>query len=693
MDFFGYQDQANRSTRKLIVLFVLAIVTIIVFIYIATVLLFVPPEGLEEDTGLYILKLLSRKNFSLPSGVGIGNWLIDRQWWYPKWFFSLAVILSVLIVCGSAFKNSQLHRGGRTVASMLGGRLILPETTDPDERRLLNVVEEMAIASGTPVPAVYLMEQEPGINAFAAGYTQKDMVIGVTMGSIRLLSRDELQGVIAHEFSHILRGDMRLNMRLMGTVFGITMIAMIGYFILRFTTTGIRLGSSGSRSGKMGGKGGGGGLGAAILIMGVLLYVIGYLGVFFGNLIKSAIARQREYLADASSVQFTRNPAGLAGALKKIGGLSSGSRILSPHAHEASHFYFCNGLKRSFFQFLATHPPLANRILRLDPSFTGEFPKIESPQVQTVPDSKLVSELSAGPPISFKAELEAIDAQKFIANIGILTSDQIDYAAGLRKNLPEELHEALKESAGAAAVVLSLLLSRDESVRPLQIREIEQHAPEAISGEIAKLSSVVQGLEPDMRIPLVDWGMPALRNLSDRQYTQFRSIMESLISADKHLDLFEFCLQRMVRRYLDSHFYKIKPSQMKYARTEQVLPEALHLLSALAWAGSSSETEAQMAFSAGSEQLNLSERKEFDLEPESESMDLSRMDQVLQQLSLARPYVKKNLLFSCAHTVTSDGQVLEAERELLRAIADSLELPVPPFIRELIKHPQNAGMQ
>ncbi|MEJ2244574.1 MAG: M48 family metallopeptidase [Acidobacteriota bacterium] len=692
MDFFGYQDQANRSTRKLMVLFVLAIVTIIVSIYIVTVLLFVPPEGLEENAGLYILKLISRNNFSLPSGVGIGDWLMDRQWWYPRWFFSLAVILSVLIVCGSAFKISQLRRGGRTVASMLGGRLILPETTDPDERRLLNVVEEMAIASGTPVPAVYLMDEEAGINAFAAGFSQKDMVIGVTRGSIRLLSRDELQGVIAHEFSHILRGDMRLNMRLMGTVFGITMISMIGYFILRFSTTGFRLGSGGSRSGKKRGKGGGG-PGAAILILGVLLYVIGYLGVFFGNLIKSAIARQREYLADASSVQFTRNPAGLAGALKKIGGLSRGSRILSPHAHEASHFYFCNGLKRSFFQFLATHPPLTRRILRLDPSFTGEFPKIESPQVRTVPESKLVSELSTGPPVSFDAGLETIDAHKFIANIGTLTSDQIDYAASLRENLPEELHAALKEPAGAAAVVLSLLLSREESVRTLQTREIEQDAPEAISGETAKLSSIVQGLDPDMRIPLLDWAMPALRNLSDRQYKQFRSLMEKLISADKHTDLFEFCLQRMVRRYLDSHFYKLKPAPMKYARTEQVLPEALHLLSALAWVGSSSETEARMAFSAGSKELNLSERKEFEVEPESESMDLSRMDQIIHQLSQARPYVKKNLLFSCAQTVASDGQVLEAERELLRAIADSLELPVPPFIRELIKHPQKAGMQ
>jgi Zn-dependent protease with chaperone function len=693
MDFFGYQDQANRSTRKLIVLFVLAIVTMIISIYIATVLLFIPPEGgLGENTGLYILKLISRNNFSLPSGVSIWDWVINRQWWYPRWFFSLAVILSVLIVCGSAFKNSQLRRGGRTVASMLGGQLILPGTTDPDERRLLNVVEEMAIASGTPVPAVYLMEQEPGINAFAAGYTQKDMVIGVTRGSIRLLSRDELQGVIAHEFSHILRGDMRLNMRLMGTVFGITMIAMIGYFILRFSTTGFRLGSSGSRSGKRGGKGRGG-PGAAILILGVLLYVIGYLGVFFGNMIKSAIARQREYLADASSVQFTRNPAGLAGALKKVGGLSSGSRILSPNAHEASHFYFCNGLKRSFFQFLATHPPLAKRILRLDPSFSGKFPKIESTQVQTVPESKLVSELPGGPPVLYKADLEAIDASKFIANIGTLTSDQIDYAAGLRKNLPEELHAAMKESAGAAAIVLSLLLSREEPVYTLQTREIEQLAPKAVSEEIAKLSSVVQGLDRDMRIPLVDWAMPALRNLSDRQYTQFHALMEKLISADKRIDLFEFCLQRMVRRYLDSHFYKLKPAPMKYARIEQVLPEALHLLSALAWTGSSSESEARMAFSAGSEQLNLSERKEFELEPESESMDLSRMDQVLQRLSLARPYVKKNLLFSCAHTVALDGQVLEAERELLRAVADSLELPVPPFIRELIKHPQNARMQ
>jgi Zn-dependent protease with chaperone function len=679
MDFFGYQDQAHRSTRKLIVLFVLAVAAIIVSIYIASVQLFIPPQGFEGPKDLRFISLINNLNLSRPPGVSIEEWLIYRDWWYPEFFLSLTVIITALILGGIIFKNNRLHRGGRAIASMLGGRPIRPDTADPDERRLLNIVEEMAIASGTPVPETYLMEQEPGINAFAAGFSREDMVIGVTKGSLDLLTRDELQGVMAHEFSHILRGDMRLNMRLMGTVFGITMISMAGYFILRFTSRSFRTNTfiGGSR------KKSGGSLVLGILIFGVLLYVIGYIGVFFGNLIKSAIARQREFLADASAVQFTRNPTGLAGALKKIGGLAHGSRILSPNAHEASHFYFCNGLRSGFFQMLATHPPLAERIRRLDPAFMGEFPEIEAPESGRMEQPDTVSSLAGDQLPSPKAEPVAVHPHQLVSNVGTLTADQIDYAANLRKNLPGQLLGALRDPVGASAIVLALLFSREESVRASQIQEIRQNTPPAVFDEISKLTPLVRSLGPEFRIPLVDWAAPALRNLSDRQYEQFRALTETLIAADRQTDLFEFCLQRMLRRCLDAHFHGAKSPSVKYFKTEDILPEALNLLSALAWTGQQSKTEASAAFSAGISQLNLSRRNDYTLEPKSDSVDLNRIDRALERLSLAGPYVKKNLLFSCAHVAASDGQLLEPERELLRAIADSLDLPVPPFIREL----------
>jgi len=693
MDFFGFQDQAQRSTRKLVFLFFIAIAAIIIVLYIATVQLFIPPHGFEGPPEQHLLKFFTKLNLNPPPGMTLEQWLIDRDWWYPKLFLGLAVIITALILGGTLYKTSQLNKGGQTIATMLGGRIILPDIADADERRLLNVVEEMAIAAGTPVPAVYLLDREPGINAFAAGFSQKDTVLGITRGCLALLSRDELQGVIAHEFSHILRGDMRLNMRLMGTVFGITMISMVGYFILRFTTTGFRFGIGSSGSVKKKGKGGG--LGVGVLVFGALLFVLGYMGVFFGNLIKSAIARQREFLADASAVQFTRNPSGLAGALKKIGGLAQGSRILSPHAHEASHFYFSNGIRNGFFGFLATHPPIAKRIIRLDPSFTGNYPEIQLPEIQAPakaepdPHPSMAGKSTA----STEPIIPVVPPRQFVASIGMLTADQIDYAAGLRKKLPEALQEAVREPVGASAIVLSLLLSGKNSIRTSQMEMLREESAPAVFKEIENLYPCVQSLKPAMRIPLVDWAMPALRSFSDKQYANFRALTERLISADRQIDLFEYSIQRMLRRRLDAYFHNEQQPSVKYKKTEDILPEALYLLSALAWTGHASETGAFEAFLAGAHQLNLSRQRDFTLEPDSKQVDLQQLDKKLEMLSLAGPYVRKNLLFACAHTVASDGRILEPERELLRAVADSFDLPVPPFVREIMQQSDKTGMR
>ena len=273
--------------------------------------------------------------------------------WQPDLFLWSTLATLAVILIGSVTKTLELHRGGSAVAEMLDGRLINSNSTDLDERKLLNVVEEMAIASGVPVPQVYVMDNEAGINAFSAGFSTSDAAIGVTRGGMKKLSRDELQGVIGHEFSHILNGDMRLNLRLMGLIFGILCLTVVGRVLLR---------TRGRKN--------------PLPLLGLALVIIGWVGVFFGRLIQAAVSRQREFLADASAVQFTRNPGGLAGALKKIGGLASGSQLTSAHALEASHLFFANGMRNSLFGIMATHPPLPERIRALDPSFDGKFPVV-----------------------------------------------------------------------------------------------------------------------------------------------------------------------------------------------------------------------------------------------------------------------------------------------------------------------------
>ncbi len=334
MNFFQHQEAARRKTGLLVVLFIVAVALIILAVYAAALAFYLTQmRGLEGTA---------------------------RSWWVPGVFFPVAIATVILVSLGSLYKIATLRGGGAVVASQLGGSKISPSTQKLNERVLLNVVEEMAIASGVPVPEVYLLDKEKGINAFAAGFTPDDAVIGVTRGCLETLSRDELQGVIAHEFSHILHGDMRLNLRLIGILHGILLLALIGEMLLRSMRY--------SRDSKKGGAG--------IALAGLALFVIGYVGLFFGKLIKSAVSRQREYLADAAAVQFTRNPGGLGGALKRIGGLAHGSRITEANPETASHLFFGNALRASLLGLMSTHPPLDVRIKRIEPSFDGRFPQV-----------------------------------------------------------------------------------------------------------------------------------------------------------------------------------------------------------------------------------------------------------------------------------------------------------------------------
>jgi len=315
MDFFERQDKARKKTKLLVFYFILAVAALIVAVYFAALLIF---SGVQAQ---------QHRNFGESPQFAL---------WNPQLFLGVAGGVLAVVLIGSGYKTVALAQGGSAVSEMMGARLVSPNTNDPDERKLLNVVEEMAIASGVPVPHVYVMDEEDGINAFAAGHKPGDATITVTRGCVKILSRDELQGVIGHEFSHILNGDMRLNLRLMGIIFGILCLAIIGRVLLQ--------------TARVGGRGRGQN---PLPLLGLLLLVIGYIGVFFGRLIQAAVSRQREFLADASSVQFTRNPGGITGALKKIGGLGeTGSRLSHAHAEELSHMFFGNGVSEPFIGLL-----------------------------------------------------------------------------------------------------------------------------------------------------------------------------------------------------------------------------------------------------------------------------------------------------------------------------------------------------
>ncbi len=338
MDFFEQQAKAHRKTKWLVIYFVMAVAAMIAAIYICLMLIF--SAAMQTQHHRHYEE--PQQPFSI---------------WNPEVLIGVSIVTLAVVGIGSAYKTSALSSGGSAVSEMMGGRLINTNTTDPDERKLLNVVEEMSIASGVPMPQVYVMDEENGINAFAAGHKPSDATVTVTRGCMKLLSRDELQGVIGHEFSHILNGDMRLNLRLIGIIFGILCLTVIGRILLQTARGGDRDKNP-------------------LPIVGIVLLIIGFIGVFFGRLIQAAVSRQREFLADASSVQFTRNPGGITGALKKIGGLGAmGSRLGHAHAEELSHMYFGNGISEAFIGLLETHPPLAERIRVFDPNFDGNFPE------------------------------------------------------------------------------------------------------------------------------------------------------------------------------------------------------------------------------------------------------------------------------------------------------------------------------
>jgi len=421
-----------------------------------------------------------------------------------------------------------------------------------------------------------------------------------------------------------------------------------------------------------------------------VLIVIGWAGVFFGRLIQAAVSRQREFLADASSVQFTRNPAGLAGALKKIGGLSYGSKLEAAHAGEASHMFFGNGMGESFLHMMDTHPALAERIRAIDPGFDGRFPPVSIADVERAAPRIAPPPIRSPIPFPFPGMPRAqagmaglappvITAQAVMANTGTPTPAHLRYAEGLRVAIPASLRTAAGEGLGASALVYALLLSDDEAVRRKQLDELAAATSAAVCQEALRVWPDVQEVATHAKLPLVDLALPGLRHLSPSQFEQFRTAVQKLVESDGEIDLFEYVLQKIVLRHLEPYFSQARKPTIQYYAIKPLAVDCAVVLSALAYLGQEEPDKVQFAFQQGAQLLSYAAQVELRLLPE-EQCELAQVDAALNRLCQAVPQIKKNVLNACAQTVAADGVIQEMEAELLRAIADTLDCPMPPFI-------------
>lgn len=646
MNFFEYQDEARRNTKLLITLFVLAVVSLIVL------------------TNALVFVFMNVQDSARMMGA---------TGWYYSWEIAGAVSIGVviLIAIASLFRMHTLGKGGSAVAEMMNGKLLSDHGGDLHKRKLLNVVEEMAIAASTPVPPVYLIPEQ-AINAFAAGYSPGDAVIGVTEGAMKTLSRDELQGVIAHEFSHILNGDMRLNIRLMGVLYGILMMTIVGRILLNS--------GRGSRSRSDG----------AIVGVGLGLVVIGYLGTFFGNVIKAAVSRQREYLADASAVQFTRNPDGIAGALKKIGGYKPGTVLEEPESEEISHALFCQGVKAAFMGMMATHPPIDERILRIDPQWDGRFPVTDAPP--PTPDDEMDVTPEAAGAAGFAAAAGAaaagaaavataasestastVDADAIVDLVGNPTESRIEKARRIIDAIPDELSAAAHEPYSARAVIYLIQLHRKSDIRDQQLKHLQEAADMGVYEALENLLPHLETLVPEMRLPLLEMSLPSLRQLSYEQYKLFLSNLDALIRADGRVGLSEWAVQMMVQKHLGTVF-EGKHSEPRFGDLKNVQSHCEVLLSMLAYCDRDSKVDPETAFTAGQEETRLKIQLQ-----DKKTLSFRRLQEALEALADLHPLKKPRLLKACVKTILADNVISTIEMELLRAIADLLECPIPPM--------------
>ncbi|MDR0674133.1 MAG: M48 family metallopeptidase [Zoogloeaceae bacterium] len=632
MDFFNAQTRARRNSRWLVLWFALAVCLIILAVYLGVLLLFGPQAHFSGMGVTAITDPESRVTGRLARQAAL-DWAGLLNWKYLAW---TALLVGGAIAGASFWKIFQISRkGGSLIAVELGGRPLARETTVIEERRLLNVVEEMSIAAGIPAPEVFVLDKEEGLNAFAAGMRPTDSVIAVTRGLLGHCDRDQLQGVVGHEIGHIVSGDARLNLRLIGVLFGILFLTSIGRGLLR------------SRS-----RGGGKSQGAAALL-GVVLVAVGSIGLFFGKIIKAAISREREYLADAFSVQFTRNPDGLAGALRMMGGF--GARVEHPKAEEASHLFFGEGLRRfSLFSGLfATHPPIEARIARIENTTLAKVQKSAKPAARAAAAAK--SPVGGG-----------------LLDIGLDAPEPLVYAQAFLAGLPAEAGRDVHTPKGALAAIYALLFAQAGApeIQEKQRAIIAAAHDSALAQNVRDCAAWLMARGPRSRLPLLDLALPVLRGLADPEKRRCLACANALVRADGRLSLSELALAHILKNALGP------PRAPRGLRMERLATDVACLLALLIHAGEMDDAAARAAYR---EALALTPFGDAPF-PEKSALRPETIDLALDHIAQAAPRFRQNFLAACDVAARHDGKITVAESELLRAFAQSLDCPAPPLL-------------
>ena len=657
MNFFEHQKRARRNTFWLVGLYLIAVLAILGAI----------------DALVSVFLVVDSRSLADVRAPGSLHWI--------------ALLMPAMVILGAtAYKVMQLADGGEAVARMVGARQVPRQSRDLHEMQLLNVVEEMAIAAGTTVPPVYVMDDEPGINAFAAGYVPNEAIIAVTRGALEKLNRDELQGVIGHEFSHILNGDMRVNVRMIGVLFGITCIGSIGRFL-------VRAASGPRRSTRRGGNGQ-----AAIFALGLGLVLIGAIGVFFARVIKAAVSRQREFLADASAVQFTRNPDGLAGALDRISASGAGTLVDGRYAEELSHMFFGQSVKMFLSGLMDTHPSLDERIRRIRPGFprsdyrarrTNEVSVAMPSPPETRPGGKGRLGLDAwgGAAAVFRAaEREAVgqssegetqltQSARVVTSVGNPTVAHVRYARGLLESIPPILHMMATDSKGAQALTLALVLAQDESERALQNEALNKLGMGELAALALEPAILLRTLGPAYVLPLLDLSIPSLRVLAPPERIKLLAALRCAIEADRKVTLREFVVLSIAQRRLQAHARLAEPVGKR--TLIELKADVETMLSLLTRAGQSDEKWVQLAFERAAVFVHL--KGTIALRPWAEI----RLDSVTASLARLReltPDSKARLLEASVLAITADDRIRLREAELVRLIASELDLPLPPIL-------------
>jgi Zn-dependent protease with chaperone function/uncharacterized tellurite resistance protein B-like protein len=625
MNFFHDQELARSRSRRMVVLFVLSVVAVVAAV----------------DAALWLG----------------WSWGVDRHPPRELYYWGAAAALAC-IVFGSLRQILQLRAGGEAIAELAGGRPLSPASSEPLERRMLNVVEEMAIASGVRVPKVYVLDNESAINAFAAGRDVSNAVIGVTRGTLERLSRDELQGVIGHEFSHILNGDMGLNLRMIGVLAGIVSIGSVGAFVMR----------------RVRGEGKGG---AAIFCIGLALFVIGYTGLFCARIIKAAVSRQREFLADASSVQFTRNPDGLAGALDQIRTAPAGALIGGRYAEEMSHMFFGQALMLG--RLLATHPPIDERIRRINPRFlaTQYRARRDTTVDETAADRKRKPN---GRRAGDAGVAWGRSAAESVALVGTLEPGKMDHAARLLAALPAELRETLRDPAHAPAAVAALLAAPKDEILEQQLQALRTAGLADMAEPVRAAARLTRGLNVAFHLPVIDLALPVLKAAPEEARKALLGTLQTLAYADRRVSLHEFVVLALMR-------YQLAPAPEPAAgrkRVADIASDASILIAVIAHAGTRSDAEGarsealDKALAAGAAELGIDAGA-----ARNASLSLEAVSGALEAARELAPLEKARLVKGLFAAVTADGVIRVAEAELMRLVGAVLDCPLPPLIEEL----------